>query len=98
MNAHNKELTHNIILETTPSQLQVETVDRGGSFLGTITTKGPRAVNLGLALLSHGLAKLHPSFEPSRVAGGKELASAEAKARDKRLKVLAPSVLTKSLF
>ena len=68
--------------------LQVETVDRGGSFLGTIITKGPKSVNLGLALLSNGLAKLHPSFEPSRVPGGKDLAVAESRARDKRLKVL----------
>ena len=67
--------------------LKVETADRGGSFLGTVTTKGPKPVNLGLALLSNGLAKLHPSFEDSRTAGARDLLAAEAKAREKRLKV-----------
>lgn len=68
--------------------LQIETVDRGGSFLGSIVTKGPKPVNLGLALLSNGLAKLHPSFDPSRVTGGRDLVAAEEAARNKRLKVL----------
>ncbi len=55
--------------------------------MGSVTTKGPKSVNLGLALLNNGLAKLHPSFDPSRVPGGGELAAAEQRARDKRLKV-----------
>ena len=67
--------------------LQIETVDRGGSFLGTITTKGSKPLNLGLALLSNGLAKLHPSFDPSRISGGRDLVAAEEKAKQKRLKV-----------
>ena len=46
-----------------------------------------RPVDLGLALLSEGLAKLHPTFEPQRVANGEQLAAAEAAAREKRLKV-----------
>lgn len=66
---------------------QVETTDRGGSFLGVVVTKGTKPVNLGLALLSNGLARLHPSFEPSRISGAKDLMAAEARARDKRLKV-----------
>jgi len=76
-----------------PSCLQIGTVDRGGSFLGSVTTKGPKPINLGLALLSSGLAKLHPSFDPSRVAGGGDLVAAEQRAREKRLKVYSPPLI-----
>ena len=50
-------------------------------------------MDLGLALLSEGLAKLHPSFEPQRVANGEQLATAEAAAREKRLKVRSTACL-----
>lgn len=40
-----------------------------------------------MALLSAGLAKLHPSFDPSRAAGGAELLAAQDKARAAKLKV-----------
>ena len=49
-------------------------------------------MNLGLALLSQGLAKLHPSFDPARVPGGRDLAAAEDKAKEKRLKVSHPAL------
>lgn len=48
---------------------------------------GARPLDLGLALLAQGLAKLHPSFEPERVPNGEALLAAEAAAREKRLKV-----------
>ncbi len=58
-----------------------------------------RPVDLGLALLSEGLAKLHPTFEPQRVANGEQLAAAEAAAREKRLKVcFRHRVCTAALF
>ena len=58
-----------------------------GHTLSNISIGDRRPVDLGLALLSEGLAKLHPSFEPQRVANGEQLAAAEAAAREKRLKV-----------
>ena len=69
----------------------METVDRGGTFLGSLHVLAePRPVDLGLALLSRGLAKLHPNFEPERVPNGEALLAAEAAAREKRLKVRRP--------
>lgn len=64
-------------------------MDRGGTFLGQVRVPGGQgeAFNLGISLLEAGLAKLHPSFDAGRVSGGRELASAEAQARDARLKV-----------
>ena len=82
-------------------EVEVETVDRAGTFLGTLrwTPSGAAGAaspqqNLGVALLKAGLAKLHPSFDPDRVPGGRELAAAEASARAAQLKVGAggPSV------
>lgn len=67
--------------------VQVDTVDRGGTFLGTLRIPGASNFNLGLALLQAGLAKLHPSFDAGRVTGGRELAGAEENARKERLKV-----------
>jgi hypothetical protein len=42
---------------------------------------------LTVALLEAGLGKLHPSFDPARVAGGSELAAAQDKAKKQKLKV-----------
>ncbi|KAK9813035.1 hypothetical protein WJX72_007851 [[Myrmecia] bisecta] len=69
-------------------EVEVETMDRGGTFLGTLRlSAGGKPLGLGAALLEAGLAKLHPNFDPDRVPGGRELAAAEAKARNARLKV-----------
>ena len=40
-----------------------------------------------MALLEAGLGRLHPSFDPARVAGGAALAAAQDKARKARLRV-----------
>lgn len=68
-------------------EIEIETVDKGGTFLGTVVLPGPKPVNLGLALLRAGLAKLQPFFSADRVKGGSELAAAEAAAKEARLKV-----------
>lgn len=69
----------------------METADRGGTFLGRlrVTSTG---VDLGLALVQAGLAKLHPSFDASRVQGGRQLADAQTEAQEKRLKVSSSSL------
>ena len=69
-------------------EVEIDTMDRGGNFLGTLTMPGSnRPFNLGPALLEAGLAKLHPSFDPDRVRGGAELAAAQAHAQTRKLKV-----------
>ena len=67
---------------------QVEAVDRGGTFLGSLRTTGPKAVNLGLALLEAGLAQLSERFDAERSAGGREMVAAQERARAARLKVV----------
>lgn len=69
---------------------QIETVDRMGTFLGTLRVPA-KNFNLGQALLEAGLGKLHPSFDTDRV--DRALAAAEAAARDARLKVLFGTLL-----
>lgn len=66
--------------------LQISGVDRGGCFLGTLTLKGGQNLNMGIALLSQGLAKLQVNFDPVREQQGRELVSTEKEAKDKRLK------------
>ena len=61
-------------------------MDRGGTFLGRLRVTSS-SLDLGLGLLQAGLAKLHPSFEASRVHGGRQLADAQEAAQEKRLKV-----------
>lgn len=69
-------------------EVEIDTMDRGGNFLGTLTVPGgSRPFNLGPALLEAGLAKLHPSFDPDRVQGGAELAAAQERAQKAKLKV-----------
>ena len=64
-------------------------MDRGGTFLGVLRVPGAGSggLNLGMALIEGGLARLHPSFDPARVSGGREMANAEEQARNSRLKV-----------
>lgn len=67
-------------------------MDRGGNFLGTLRILGGnRPFNLGPALLEAGLAKLHPSFDPDRVQGGRELAAAQEHAQKGKVKVYLPT-------
>mgnify|MGYP001027676709 FL=1 len=65
----------------------METVDKAGTFLGTLRVPSQRNLNLGVALLEAGLAKLHPAFDAARVAGGHELTTAQEAARKQKLKV-----------
>lgn len=68
-------------------EIDVETMDKGGTFLGTVRVLGgSRPFNLGPALLESGLAKLHPNFD-TRVAGGQELVAAHKHAQSAQLKV-----------
>ena len=83
---------HSACTQTVETAMQVEveidTMDRGGNFLGTLKILGgSRPFNLGPALLEAGLAKLHPSFDPNRVQGGQELASAQEHAQKGKVKV-----------
>jgi len=69
-------------------EVEIETIDRGGTFLGTLRiVGGGRPLNLGPALLEAGLAKLHPSFDSDRIQGGRELSAAQDHAQSARLKV-----------
>ena len=71
-------------------EVEIETMDRGGTFLGSLRTcEGSKNVcfHMGPDLLEAGLAKLHPSFDPDRVPGGRELAAAQERAQSARLKV-----------
>ena len=62
-------------------------MDRGGTFLGSLRTTGPKPVNLGLALLEAGLAQLSERFDADRTAGGRNMEAAQERARAARLKV-----------
>lgn len=68
-------------------EVEVETMDKVGTFLGSVTLPGPRPVSLGLALLREGLAKLQPFFDYESKPGGRELKAAEDAAKAARLKV-----------
>ena len=64
-------------------EIEVETVDKTGTFLGSVTMNGGR-FNLGVELLRAGLGSLHPMFQPDRHAGGEELQSAQDAAKQAR--------------
>lgn len=68
-------------------EIEVENIDKGGTFLGTITLQGAKPVNLGLALVKQGLARLQPFFAADRVHGGPELEAAQQAAKEARLKI-----------
>jgi staphylococcal nuclease domain-containing protein 1 len=71
--------------------LKIENVDKLGTFLGTIvladgvqasqTSQNKNKVDLGVALLENGLAKLHEMSNVSVLENGRELLDAEEKAR-----------------
>ena len=64
--------------------IQVETCDKGGTFLGTLLIPGPRPFDLGVALLEKGLASLHFTFDESR-PGARALITAEQEAKDAKI-------------
>ena len=61
-------------------EIEVETVDKTGTFLGSITMNGGR-FNLGIELLRAGLGQLHPMFQPERHSGGAQLQEAQQAAK-----------------
>jgi hypothetical protein len=68
-------------------EVEIEGVDKGGTFLGTLTlTSGPKPMNLGVTLLRSGLARLQPFFHDD-VKGAREMIAAQDAAKQARLKV-----------
>jgi len=47
-------------------EIEIDTCDKGGTFLGTITLAGPKPVNLGTTLARMGLAKTQQFFAAER--------------------------------
>jgi hypothetical protein len=68
-------------------EIEIETADKGGTFLGTIVLPGAKPLSLGHALARLGLAKTQQFFDASRVKGGQELLAAIQAAKEARLKV-----------
>ena len=66
-------------------QIEIETVDRNGTFLGTLWES---KVNVSVLLLEAGLAKLQPYFSPERTTEGHLLIQAEERAKKALLKVI----------
>lgn len=65
-------------------QIEVETVDRTGTFLGSLWES---KTNGAVALLEAGLAKLQTSFGSDRIPDLRVLEQAEQSAKSKKLKV-----------
>lgn len=63
-------------------QVEVEAMDKGGNFIGWLYVDG---VNLSIALVEEGLAKVH--FTAERSSHYKALQQAEAKAKSRKLNV-----------
>ena len=72
--------TRNKILQR-EVEIEVDSVDRSGIFLGTLIADQGR-LNLGEEILRAGLGSLHPSFPADRVRGGRTLVEIEAAARE----------------
>lgn len=67
-----------------PIQIEVETVDRTGTFLGSLWES---KTNMAVILLEAGLAKLQTSFGIDRIPDARLLEQAEQSAKKKKLKV-----------
>eukprot|EP00898_Chlorokybus_atmophyticus_P005051 jgi/Chlat1/5547/Chrsp369S00840 len=65
-------------------EVEIESIDKTGTFLGRLFLN---RTNVGVELLSNGLATLHPSFSADRVPGGNELMAAEALAKKQRVNI-----------
>ena len=63
-------------------EVEVEAMDKGGNFIGWLYVDG---VNLSVALVEEGLAKVH--FTAERSSNFKALQHAEAKAKESKLNV-----------
>lgn len=71
-------------------QIEVETVDKTGTFLGSLWEgKG----NVSVSLVEAGLAKLHPMFSADRTTEGHLLVQAQDRAKKQHLKVHTLSIL-----
>ncbi|KAK4410688.1 Ribonuclease TUDOR 1 [Sesamum angolense] len=70
--------------------IEVETVDRTGTFLGTLWES---KINVAIPLLEAGLAKLQTSFGLDRIPDAHLLVQAEQSAKQKKLKVVVTEVL-----
>eukprot|EP00882_Tetradesmus_deserticola_P005631 GHRQ01005927.1.p1 GENE.GHRQ01005927.1~~GHRQ01005927.1.p1 ORF type:complete len:442 (+),score=261.50 GHRQ01005927.1:56-1327(+) len=68
-------------------EIEIETADKGGTFLGSIVLPGAKPLSLGHTLARLGLAKTQQFFDASRVKGGQELLAAIQAAKEARLKV-----------
>lgn len=49
-------------------EIEIETCDKGGTFLGTIVLPGAKPINLGITLARMGLAKTQQFFAADRSA------------------------------
>ena len=71
------------------AEVEIESMDRGGTFLGHITilgaTPSSRTVNLSLSLIKAGLARIQPNMDPSRLVEGSMLAEAQRQAKEVRV-------------
>jgi len=65
-------------------EIEVETVDRTGTFIGSLWMS---KANMGVAILEAGLAKLQTSFGADRLADAHLLAQAEQSAKRQKLKL-----------
>ncbi|XP_074294378.1 ribonuclease TUDOR 2-like [Silene latifolia] len=65
-------------------EIEVETVDRNGTFLGSLWES---RTNIGVVLLQAGLAKFQASFGADRIADSHLLAQAEESAKRQKLKI-----------
>ncbi|XP_074309223.1 ribonuclease TUDOR 1-like [Silene latifolia] len=65
-------------------EIEVETVDRNGTFLGSLWES---RTNIGSVLLQAGLAKFQASFGADRIADSHLLAQAEESAKRQKLKI-----------
>ncbi|XP_074358856.1 ribonuclease TUDOR 1-like [Apium graveolens] len=67
-------------------EIEVETVDRYGTFLGSLWVSES---NVAVTLLEHGIVKLQTSFNTDKITNFHQLAHAEQSAKRQKLKVLA---------
>jgi len=68
--------------------IQVETVDKIGTFLGVLNfPSGNGKIDLGAALLEAGLARLHNLMSVSQLPNSKDLMEAEARAKENKLRI-----------
>lgn len=77
------------------TQIEVETVDRTGTFLGSLWDS---KTNMAVTLLEAGLARLQTSFGTDRIPDAHLLAQAEQSAKRQKLKVKGQKIFSNGLF